>query len=190
VTRKKKFRLRLIIYPRFQIMLILINGLLFLAAFSVFLFHAHQSFSSFVEMGRTINLPPEHPYFTFLELQRRDHYASMALTIGLTFAVGLFLVILLSQRLAGPIVRTVGYFKRIEETGQIAERLSFRQNDFFRELPPAVNAALLKLTDDAQSPSSKKAEASEEESDDASAPAENAAGGDDTASPSPSVSDA
>ena len=50
--------------------------------------------------------------------------------------------LLLSHKMAGPMIKLRNYFGDIEKSGKIERDLQFRKNDFFIDLPPTINKAL------------------------------------------------
>ncbi|HAR42496.1 MAG TPA: hypothetical protein DCS07_07675 [Bdellovibrionales bacterium] len=133
------------IYPKFQGMLLTINVLSLALVFLLIGFMTNRSYEQLKEQGILSQLQPSHPYFQFLNLQYklfRSHlvfaFFSSAILISLA-------TLFLSHRLAGPVVRMKGYFKRLSEKGYTGEKVSFRTADFFSELPDLINAAVEKL---------------------------------------------
>lgn len=142
--KKKKWRLRSLIYPRFQLLIIGINGLVMLAAFTIVGLQASRTFAKLHELGVASQLNENHVYFKFVQYQAKTMYGQLAFALmGGLFISGVSTLIL-SHRLAGPIVRLRGYFLGISR-GDNVKPLSFRKGDFFLDIPPAVNAALEKI---------------------------------------------
>jgi len=134
-----------LIYPKFQLALILTNTLtvainLFLVFFQNWKFNHH-----FVEMGERIGLVPGHAYFKFLEVQRNELILYSSIGFLITFLVSSLFFLVISHRLAGPIVRLRSYFKDISETGKVPEPFQIRQQDFFQDFIQTINQALKRL---------------------------------------------
>jgi hypothetical protein len=69
--------------------------------------------------------------------------------LGLGFAIGILassvLTLILSHRLAGPIVRLKKFFEALGQKGDSPSTLQFRKMDFFSDLPPVINHSLEEL---------------------------------------------
>lgn len=120
------------------------NTLVMSCAFITVAIQMSQSFDLLREMGREARLPESHAYFKFISMQAELLYQHLAIALIVAFFVSTVVTLFLSHRLAGPIVRLKGHFIRIAESGK-AERIQFRKNDFFLDLPPIVNSALERL---------------------------------------------
>jgi hypothetical protein len=140
--RNFKRRWRLIIYPRFQFTLVALNLGLITAIFLIFMAQQGRAYHHLLEMGAAAQLAPEHPFFKLIEYQTRDLWFNMSLAYGGAILVSSLVTLQLSNKLAGPIVRLKGFFTRIGDSGRVGERLDFRKNDFFSELPAEIRRAL------------------------------------------------
>jgi hypothetical protein len=136
-----KKRKKLLIYPQFQLRLMGLQTSVTLGIFGVIYLLAYLSFERFKSLGIQAGLPPEHPYFSLIELQASNLLLSIGFTLFVGWVVNGYLMLELSQRLAGPVIRLKSFFKSIAETGKIPP-LSFRQGDFFADLPHEINTAL------------------------------------------------
>ncbi len=137
---------RLWIYPRFQGMLLAINVALMALVFGLVGYLTRRSFEELATKGAASGLSEGHPYFQFLQLQ----YGSFCRYLVIAFALSVVLTsaytLVLSHKLAGPIVRLKGFFGRIGQDGwQSRERVTFRRGDFFAELPELINRALERM---------------------------------------------
>lgn len=142
---KKFLRMNFLIYPRFQFLLIIVNTILIFVSFAITLYAASRTFSRFHAMGNLIRLPPDHPYFKLIEFESNGLYSSLMIAFILAILLTSLTTLLISHRLAGPIVRLRGYFAEIAKTGVVKSGLRFREGDFFEDLPSVVNGALEKL---------------------------------------------
>ena len=70
---------------------------------------------------------------------------NLAIALGVGLVLSYLLTLILSNRLAGPIVRLREHFRKISEGGNL-EPVYFRQKDFFNDLPPLINDALKKVS--------------------------------------------
>ena len=137
----KNNRMRFLIYPKLQLSLIF-SGMGVLALSYVFIaIQVYRSFHELKGLGEQIGLPAGHPYFEFIQFH--EHALSVSLYIAgvISCLVSFVLLLVLSHRVAGPIVRLKGYFEAMSREGW-KTRLTFRKGDFFSELPEVINQAL------------------------------------------------
>ena len=134
------FRKRWLIYPKFQLTIILANlGISVIASLFV-VYEIHRSFEEMRENIHAAGFPPDHPYYTALN----EHLSSILIRVGgalvLTFIISGILNLSISQRLVGPIYRLHKYLEN-RLAGEKTKPLSFRKGDYFPGLPGLVNAA-------------------------------------------------
>lgn len=138
-------RLRLLIYPKFQLTLIGINLTIILLTIFFIGLQVHRSYNHMRELGLQVNLPIDHSYFKFVTLQENTLIRFLMIAIVLSFIISLVVTLFTSHKVAGPIVRLKSYFRDIAETGKVQD-IRFRKNDFFEELPDLINSALKKIS--------------------------------------------
>lgn len=141
--RKRSPRVKYLIYPRFQLTLIALNAGLFVLAGVGVIFQVERSFYYLGQLGPLTGLPPEHPFYAFTNHQQHQIRLALWSAFAIAFALSSFLTLLVSHKLAGPVVRMKGYFGQLGQPSQgEPKKLSFRKGDFFNELPPIINSAL------------------------------------------------
>lgn len=137
-------RTRLIINPDFQFRLIgyvatvaiLLIGILYAAdAYFIHRFH---------EVGIASGLPPDHAYFQLLAEQRSFQIKIFGITSAVMLAVLFFGGILISHRIAGPVLRVCMHLDELSKGGPLRD-IKFRNKDFFPELADAFNHAFLRF---------------------------------------------
>ena len=101
----------------------------------------YRSFHALRELGEQTGLPANHPYFEFIQYHEHSLGISVAIACAVTAIVSFVVLLVLSQRVAGPIVRMKGYFEAFAREGW-KSKLQFRKGDFFSDLPEIVNRAL------------------------------------------------
>lgn len=138
--QKKKTRLSVIIYPRFQFTLFLANAAIIAIAFVSIGVQAVRSYSKLAQIGAGASLPPDHAYFKFVDLQAQALYTHLGVAAGISVLASLVITLVISHRLAGPLVRLKNHFKGIVDTGEV-KAVQFRKGDYFQDLPPLVNEA-------------------------------------------------
>ena len=142
-----KKRIKLIIYPKLQYTLIAVNSLIMFIIIGAVAFQSHQHLNKMRELGIANKMPSKHPYFGFLNLLEADLNKYLLIGAAIGVLISAIITLLLSHKMAGPIVRLRGYFKDISETypQKDFQELQFRKNDFFADLPPHINQAVEKI---------------------------------------------
>jgi hypothetical protein len=139
--RPAVFRFKLLVFPKFQLTLIAINvGITLLVCLS-----------TWYQIWRTLDdLRPMAPisgmevqvFNRYLEYQARQVANGLGLSLLVGLSGSIILTLLFSQRLIGPLVRLMDFFRSMASGSAPIRRLNFRRNDFLGELPPLVNDAL------------------------------------------------
>lgn len=141
MEKNKKIRWNYIVYPKFQIALIISNLVVITGLTAIIGFQSYRSFEYMRELGRNVNLDANHPFFQFVDVQANQLYGNLFISIFVGFVFSTLFTLIFSHKLAGPLVRLKSYFSQISETGKV-EPLKFRKNDYFSDFPPVVNSAL------------------------------------------------
>lgn len=149
-------RKKWLIYPAFQIRLMVVQGLILVGAFLLAALEVHQAFDHLRNLGTQVHLPEGHPYYQFLRIQARELTGRLWIAAFGGAVISVFASLLLSHRVAGPIVRLVGYFRQIRIEKKIIQDLRFRKGDYFSDLPEQINGALDELCRDPLKGSGKK----------------------------------
>jgi hypothetical protein len=132
---------KLLIYPRFQIKLILANIALIIGVILAIGFQVNRSFLHLKEVGDKVGLAPNHPYYEFIKYQNQIINHNLFYAFVISAIISTLIMFYYSHRVAGPIVRLIGFFKDIKNGGEL-KPLSFRKDDYFTELTLEVNSAL------------------------------------------------
>lgn len=134
-------RTRFIIYPKFQYSIIFANIAALLLCMAFIFFKIDATFSLMKEMANSANISPQHNFFTLLGLQQSVIFEKILMISSLYLIISTVAIILLSHKMAGPIVRLKSYLKELEET-KTYTKLSFRKGDYFIDVCDQVNATL------------------------------------------------
>jgi D-alanyl-lipoteichoic acid acyltransferase DltB (MBOAT superfamily) len=137
-----------LIYPRFQLTLVAIN--IFILGITVVLIFT-QIFTNFEEVnliGQKLNLPADSSFFKFLEHQRDMLLTRMYWAIGISFTIAFSFIIYFSHKASGPIHRLRCYFEELKENKEVKYPLSFRDGDFYSDLPQIVNEGIESIKKD------------------------------------------
>jgi hypothetical protein len=139
-------RSRILIYPKFQLWLLGIQCLFFLAVVIPVLFSVERSFERMSSLAMRSGLSSSHPFYQFIALEKSLIVESLWLPLASVALLSLFAIVWVSDRLAGPIVRLKRDFTEMKESGEFRE-IHFRKGDFFPELPEILNSALEEMRD-------------------------------------------
>ena len=141
-NRKFKRRFNLLIYPKFQLGLVAVNLALMGAAFGFVILMVGRVMGNLRARGEAAKLAADHVYFRFLDMQVDALYSYILVAFAVGGVLSTVATLLLSQRLAGPIVRLRGYFREILQSGKAPQYdIKFRRGDFFSDLPAVINGA-------------------------------------------------
>jgi hypothetical protein len=96
-------------------------------------------FNRFMNYGETLNLPSNHPFFRLL-LDQQEFMTLVSLVSSVILSVILCTIgLFFSHRIAGPIFRIEKTFNDARESGEPIQSINFRHDDFFQEVPEAMN---------------------------------------------------
>ncbi len=139
-----KTRWKLLIYPKFQLSIIALNTFVILGICVAIYAGIKLGYQELHSQGEVSNLPTNHPYFNFIAYQSNliMTYLGLCLFIGIVFS-NLFILVI-SHRVAGPIVRLKKHLMEVSSSGKISP-IHFRKGDFFSDLPEVVNEAMIKI---------------------------------------------
>ena len=126
-------RLKLLIEPKFQIvMLIYINGLLLLTL-ALYFYSVLHLFSQLDTQLGIFGLSSSHPYLLLIQQQKRSLLAFSVVSGGFILFLGNVGILILSHRIIGPIFRTKQLLRGLI-AGEIKGKVKFRDTDFFKDL--------------------------------------------------------
>jgi hypothetical protein len=144
----KRKMINYLIYPRFQLSLILMNLFIFLGGLGVVYYQAYNSFNYIHNLAMKIDISPETSYFKLVGLQKELVFESIITAMILGPVVILVFTLLFSHKSSGAVHRLRTYFLNITENGYKAE-LDFRDGDMHPDLPEIVNKGIKRIQKDA-----------------------------------------
>ena len=125
-----QFRIRFLVYPRVQLALLAVHTVVY-ATFLAMLELQHRS-SIAAMLGNA--------QFDFVELKLQNTWYFWAIASLFVYTAGAILLIAISHKMAGPILRTRDHLEKIAISGDY-EPILFREKDYFSELPASINRA-------------------------------------------------
>jgi sensor histidine kinase YesM len=140
--KKKKGEARglasLWIYPRFQKSLLSGNLMLMLIAVGTIGGAVGFFMMEMYAQGQALGLSATHPYYKFLDYQVQRLGLITLVSVAVLIPLASILNLVLSHRMAGPLVRLRRHFNEVKETGRFVE-ISFRENDYLKEWSEEIN---------------------------------------------------
>lgn len=135
------YKRKYLVYPKFQLTLIILNTIVTLVLFGLTSLLVVRSHIYLEELVRQTRIPAQNLFTQLLTQQLRTLliYMAVAMVVGL-FTTGIA-TLLLSHKMAGPMIRLKNFFTDISKSGNFPESLNFRDGDFFQDLPPMINQA-------------------------------------------------
>ncbi len=142
---EKKF----LINSDFQIQFIASLLLISIISMSIIYLANDYFFHSYIQKGQALNLPPDHPFFLMIHEQKKfmtKVFIAVAMSISTLATIwGLFY----SHKIAGPLHRLQKYFiAAAAENCELKNKIYFRDNDFFQEVPASINLYIDSLNND------------------------------------------
>ena len=135
---------RLLIYPKFQLLLIGINLSVITFTMIVFWVSTQNALQDLAPAAGLSGIEVEY-YKKYLEYQSSQFHKALflSLLLGVVFSGGLTLLV--SHRISGPLVRMRNFFRSLStfegETNPLPT-LEFRDGDYLSDFPPLVNEAI------------------------------------------------
>lgn len=136
LLREKKFLINNNFQIQFMVSLLLIS----LCSMSVIYLANDYFFHSYMARGEALNLPPDHPFFLMI-LEQKKFMTNVFLIVAASISTiaglwGLFY----SHKIAGPLFRLQKYFTSAAmESSPLKQKIYFRDDDFFQEVPESIN---------------------------------------------------
>lgn len=144
-VRPPWYKRKYLVYPKFQMTLIIVNSLVTIVLFGFTALLVVRSHIYLESLVRQTRLPAQNLFSQLLTQQLR----TLLIYMGLAVLVGVFTMaitaLMLSHKMAGPMIRLRNFFNGIAKNGDFPEELHFRDGDFFTDLPPTVNQAFTAL---------------------------------------------
>lgn len=139
----KSRRKKILIYPQFQIRFLISSIGSALTVTLIYFASNYYFFHHFEQIGIDGGLPMDHVFFRFID-QQKNLTSLLVVVMALASTIVLTMYGLIqSNKIAGPMVRLKKYLED-EINGSNTQPLSFRENDYFKEIADLVNKAIAK----------------------------------------------
>ena len=144
-VRPAWYKRKYLVYPKFQMTLILLNSAVTLVLFGLIAFMVIRSHLYLENLVKQTRLPAQNLFIQLLTEQLRSLLIYMFVALGIGVFTTATFTLLISHKMAGPMIRLRHFFTTVSKSGNFPEQLRFRDGDFFQDLPPAVNQAFTVL---------------------------------------------
>ncbi len=144
VTRKW---INYLIYPRYQLSLILMNLFIFLGSLIVVCYQTYSSFNTIEVLAMEVDASATASYLKLVGVQKQLVYEAIISSTLLGAVLVFIFTLLFSHKSAGAVYRLKMYFQNISENGHQYE-LGFREGDMHDDLPEIVNKGIQRIKDD------------------------------------------
>ncbi len=144
-VRPPWYKRKYLVYPKFQMTLILLNTAVTMVLFGLIAFMVIRSHLYLENLVKQTRLPAQNLFIQLLTEQLRSLLIYMFTALGIGIVTTATLTLLISHKLAGPMIRLRNLFSQVSKTGNFPEQVKFRDGDFFQDLPPAINQAFSTL---------------------------------------------
>lgn len=152
----KRFLRKLLVLPRFQLLIIGINfGVVLIM--SLIIWVGTQSALQDLQPAAGLSGIEVTFYKNYLNYQTRSFQFALLASFVIGTLVSGVLTLIITHRISGPMIRMREYFRSLSRSnrGQPIPELSFRDGDYFKDLPPLINAAIGQLRDPSEDPNKK-----------------------------------
>lgn len=136
MTIKERSWTNILINPHFQLKLLSYFVGLFILTTITLYSTTYLFFWNMRNKGLNVGIPDGHVFYQFLENQKHDLDLLFVGLAAFNFILLITVGFIISHRIAGPIHKLK---QHLENPDLKDEPLSFRQNDFFKELGPLIN---------------------------------------------------
>jgi hypothetical protein len=140
-VRPPWYKRKYLVYPKFQVPLILLNSLITIFLFALIGYMVIRSHLYLEQLVKQTRLPAQNLFIQLLTEQLRTLLIYMVVALGIGVGSTALFTLLLTHRMAGPLMRLKSYFGEISKQSDFPEALRFRDGDYFQDLPPAINGA-------------------------------------------------
>lgn len=144
-VRPPYWKRKYMVYPKFQVTLIVLNSLVTILMFGFVAFQVVRSHIYLENLVRSTRLPAQNLFNQMLSLQLRNLLINLLIALFISVIVTGITTLIMSHRVAGPMIRLKNFFTNVSKNGEFPEDIRFRKGDFFEDLPPMINQAFIAL---------------------------------------------
>ncbi len=135
--KKDRIFKNLLIYPQFQILLVIVNCLFIFLSFSLVYYGVYSGFDSLKQAGVKAKVSAAHPFFNYLDFQETYILQYLIIALILSLILTIIFSLLLSHKVVGPLKRLKNDLEKSLRGEDV--KFEFRKGDFFKEIPLLIN---------------------------------------------------
>jgi hypothetical protein len=140
-VRPPWYKRKYLVYPKFQVPLIIFNVLITGVLFGLVGYLVIRSHLYLEQLVKQTRLPAQNLFIQLLTEQLRTLLVYMVVSLGVAVGTTGVFTLILTHKMAGPLMRLKGFFGEVAKSSEFPEALRFRDGDYFQDLPPAINGA-------------------------------------------------
>jgi hypothetical protein len=133
-----------LIFPRFQLTLVIVNLLIMTFAYALVFYQVYDSFGSLTEVGHRLRIPEGSAFYKLINHHQAQIQFKLLVAAGFSYLISFALTVVISHKVSGPLYRLRMYFTQMKDDGHTAD-LSFRKGDYYSDLPDIINEGLHKI---------------------------------------------
>ncbi len=130
-----------IIFPKFQLTLVVINLLIMTVCFILVFYQVYDSFHEINQLGVRLQLSSDSAFFKVMDYHKDKIIFRLGVSAAVCYIFSFILTVIISHKVSGPLFRLKKYFLDLQQNGY-KEKLSFREGDYYGELPDIINEGL------------------------------------------------
>ncbi len=121
------------------------NAFITVILFGMVIFFVVRSHLYLQNLVQQTRLPAQNLFIQLLTDQLRTLLIYMFIALGGAVIFMSIFTLMISHKMAGPVIRLRNFFNQISKTGEFPDPVKFRDGDYFQDLPPTINAAFSAL---------------------------------------------
>ncbi len=144
-VRPPWYKRKYLVYPKFQVPLILFNIVITGVLFGLVGYLVIRSHLYLEQLVKQTRLPAQNLFIQLLTEQLRTLLIYMVVSLGIAIGTTGVFTLILTHKMAGPLMRLKSFFGDIAKNSEFPDALRFRDGDYFQDLPPTINGAFTSL---------------------------------------------
>jgi sensor histidine kinase YesM len=109
-------------------------------------YQIYESFEHLASIGHKLRIPENSAFFKLLNHHQSQIVDKLFIAAGISYVFSFIVTIKISHKVSGPIYRLKEFFKELKDQGFTSD-LTFRDGDYYSDLPETINQGLKKIRD-------------------------------------------
>lgn len=141
----KKIRTKLIIFPEFQLTLILMMVAINFLTLFVIAYFVRGEFQALWDASQASGMTESSPFYRFIQDLQLGVFKKAVLGFTIGTVISAVLALRISLKFAGPLYRLRTYFETVKTEGSRKGPIKFRKGDYLYTLGDTIEEALQKI---------------------------------------------